>query len=426
MLTLSDPIERVAGRPLLVGLSGGLDSTVLLHLLSRLDRPGLRALHVDHGLHADAGRWATHCTATCRTLGIPLTIARAQVDADSSFGPEGAARAARYAAFEAELREEEVLVLAHHRDDQAETFLLRALRGSGPDGLGAMRPWRRFGRGWLWRPLLDTPRADLVTHARQQQLEWIEDPSNIDQAFDRNFLRHRVLPLLHARWPNADAAFARSAALSRDAAVLLDEDDRRALESVRSRSANGLEVSALCELLPQRRARVLRRWIEMLGLPPLPARGVATVESTLLRAASDSVGEFAWAGAVIHRWRSLLHAGWHQAPLPANFRTQWDGRAALPLPGGAQLKLQGCGGFDAPMQVGARQGGERIRLAGRSHSHALKHVLQDLGVPPWDRVRLPLLYGAHGDVLAAGDRVYSGAFAAWLHAREARLAWSAD
>jgi hypothetical protein len=156
----------------------------------------------------------------CAGLDVPLTIARVEVRDDGD-GPEAAAREARHAAFERELRDGETLALAHHRDDQAETFLLRALRGSGADGLGAMRAWRAFGRGWLWRPLLAQPREALRDHATTHGLPWIEDPSNADPRFDRNFLRQRVLPLLRERWPRVDASFARSAALGAEAADAL-------------------------------------------------------------------------------------------------------------------------------------------------------------------------------------------------------------
>src|SRR5687768_5184369 len=153
-----------ADAQVVVALSGGLDSSVLLDLLSRSARMQgrLRALHVHHGLQPAADAWVVHCRDACAAAGVPLRIAHVEVDRASGRGLEAAAREARHAAFVAELRDGEVLALAHHRDDQAETFLLRALRASGPDGLAAMRPWRRFGRGWLWRPLLGVPRADLV------------------------------------------------------------------------------------------------------------------------------------------------------------------------------------------------------------------------------------------------------------------------
>jgi len=427
VVALSEVLSRHEGRPVLVGFSGGLDSSVLLHACAAsptLRESGLRAIHVHHGLHRDADAWAAHCERSCNALAIPLVVARVSVKGDAGDGPEAAARHARHAAFNDTLLEGEVLALAHHRDDQAETFLLRALRASGPDGLAAMRPWRPFGRGWLWRPLLDLPRAQLLAYAREHDLRWIEDPGNVDTGFDRNFLRHRVMPLLRERWPHVDAAFARSAALSDEAVDLLAAGDTPALADARREDPHALDATMLSRLPAARRARVLRRWIAELGLPPLPAEGIARIEHELLPAAADRVAGFAWHGALVRRWRDLLHADWQRAPLPADWTRPWDGREPVRLPDGGLLALEGAGHFDATLLLGARQGGERITLPGRGHSHALKHVLQALGVPPWLRERLPLLSGPQGELLAAGDVVYSAHFDAWLRANDARLHWS--
>lgn len=408
---------------MLVGLSGGMDSTALLHLLATsLDAPlAVRALHVHHGLHREADAWAAHCQRLCDALGVALTIARVEVRRDQGDGLEASARTARYAAFAAELQPDEVLALAHHREDQAETFLLRALRASGPDGLGAMRPWRTLGRGWLWRPLLDIPRATLEQHARRSSLDWIEDAANADTTHDRNFLRHRLLPLLRERWPDPDASLARSAALCAQASGLLDAEDQAALSSAQGDTPRMLKVPALLALPGSRRARVLRRWIDSLGLPPLPAQGVAHVEADLLGTAGDGQPEFSWAGASIRRWRDALHAGLEPSPWPPGWAAEWDGRAPCTLPDGGSLQLQGAAGFDAPVRVCARQGGERITQPGRTHSHALKHVLQALDIPPWRRARLPLLLDARGAVLAAGDVAISASLHDWLRARSATL-----
>jgi tRNA(Ile)-lysidine synthase len=414
-------------RAVLVGFSGGLDSSVLLRLLAQMPataRNALRAIHVHHGLHADADAWVAHCRQACEALGIPLQVVRVEVARGDGNGPEAAARAARHAAFAAELRDDEVLALAHHRDDQAETFLLRALRASGPDGLAAMRPWRRHGRGWLWRPLLDLTRGELLAHARQQGLRWIEDPANRDSAPDRNFLRHEVLPLLQRRWPQANAAFARSAALSAAAADLLDDEDAQALAGARSDDPRALDVAALVRLPAARRARLLRRWIDGLGLPALPATGVDHIETDLLHAAPDADASFAWSGAVVRRWRNLLHADRQRPALPADWQCEWNGAEPLPLPHDGMLQLEGTPGFDDTLIVHARRGGERIALPGRSHRHALKHVLQDAGMPPWRRERLPLLSSRDGALLAAGDRILSADFDRWLRARSASLHWS--
>ncbi len=418
-----------AHAPLLVGLSGGLDSVVLLHRLAG-DAPararGLRALHVHHGLHDDADRWTDHCRALCASLEVPLEVARVEVARNAGEGLEAAARQARYAAFARALGEGEVLATAHHLDDQAETFLLRALRASGPDGLGAMRPWRAFAAGRHWRPLLDTPRTALFAYAQRHGLRWIEDPGNDDTDFDRNFLRRQVLPLLRTRWPRAEAAFARSAALGAQAAQLLEAEDAAALATCATLDAHALAIAPLSRLPEARRARVLRRWVQALGLPPLPAEGVARIESDLLAARGDGGAAFRWRQAQVRRWRDLLHAAPLAPPLPPGWRAGWDGRAALSLPGGGALALAGADALPCPVTVTARRGGERIRLPGRTHSHALKKVLQDLDVPPWERERLPLLRDAGGEVLAAGDLVVAAGLDAWLRERGARLEWRRD
>lgn len=424
-----------AAAPMCVALSGGLDSSVLLAMAASsaaLRGNGLRALHVHHGLHHDADAWSGHCQRACDALGVPLQVLRVAVEADGE-GPEAAARRARHAAFAAALRDGEVLALAHHRDDQAETFLLRALRASGVDGLAAMRPWRPLGAGWLWRPLLDLPRHQLLAYATAHGLSWIEDPANVDTRLDRNFLRHEVLPMLRRRWPQADAAFSRSAALAAEAAALLDDGDAAALAGARLEASRSLSIPVLRTLPAARRTRVLRRWVADCGLPPLPARGVARIEADLLREDDgDGIAEFRWGDAAVRRWRGALHALRVRPPLPGDYRVPWDGSAPLRLPTGDVLALVAREGNIAtaapgepdavpcardarpPWTIHARAGGERLVLPGRAHSHALKHVLQDLAVPPWDRARMPLLSAADGRLLAAGDRVQSAAFDAWL------------
>lgn len=402
-----------------IGLSGGLDSTVLLHRLHG-GIPALRAIHIHHGLHPDADAWAKHCAALCLALGVPLEIVRVDVDRESGLGLEGAAREARYAAFSAELKAGEVLALAHHRDDQAETFLLRALRASGAEGLSAMRSSRQYGTGWLWRPLLDTSRADIHAYATAHGLAWIEDPSNASTDPDRNFLRNAVMPLLRQRWPQADSAFARSAALAAGAA---DRDgDGIAIALLACRRDDGdLDAVVLQRLPASLRAGVLRRWIAGTGLPPLPASGIDAIERQLLPARADAKAEFRWHGARILRWRDRLHACSMRPPFDAGLDVEWDGRAPLPLPDGDHLELIGADAFDQPLRVCARRGGERIRLPGRDHSHALKHALQQAGVPPWLRERLPLLVDGE-EVLAAGS-LLSARLDAWLRPRGARLHW---
>jgi tRNA(Ile)-lysidine synthase len=286
-----------------------------------------------------------------------------------------------------------------------------------------MRPWRGYGRGRLWRPLLDIARSELREYADAHGLRWIDDPGNDESACDRNFLRHAVMPLLRRRWPHATDSLAQSAALSAQAADLLGLEDAAALLRA-MREPHTLDIFALQAIPRARRARVLRRWIEGLGLPPLPGNGIARIESDLLPARADAQARFEWAGSRVQRWRHVLHADGIREPLPQGWSQVWDGRSPLALPTGDHLELIGADGFDAPLRVHARQGGERLLLTGRAHHHSLRHVLQERNVPPWLRTRMPLL-SDDGELLAAGDALLSARMASWLHARDACLRWSA-
>jgi len=328
----------------------------------------------------------------------------------------------RREAFARVLREGEHLALAHHRDDQAETFLLRALRGSGVDGLAAIRAHAPFGAGSIWRPLLQIPRSDLRAHAATHGLEWIEDPSNASDVADRNFLRLHVLPLLQQRWPQADAAFARSAELSAQAQRLLDASDHDALRRC-TVSPGVLDCAKLQRQPRERRARLLRQWVRSAGQPPLPAAGVQAIERELLPAAQDADAQFAWQGVRIRRWRGHLYLLPMALALPLDWSVHWDGASPLALPDGGELALIGAQRLGEPVQVSARRGGERIQLRGRSHSHALKDLLQQSGLPPWQRRQVPLLY-ADQVLVAAGDQVIAAPLQQWLDEQHARLRWT--
>lgn len=200
---------------LIVGYSGGLDSHVLLHGLA-MHRPywltqKLEAIYVDHGLQTASAVWGEHCAEVCRDLNMPFRVLKIDARPVPGESPEAAARRARYAALAAELGFDSALLTAHHRDDQAETLLLQLLRGAGPYGLAAMPAVSRLGQGRLLRPFLEVDRAELLAYAGKHGLRWIEDASNTDTGFDRNYLRHRVLPLLRERWPAVNRTLSRSA-----------------------------------------------------------------------------------------------------------------------------------------------------------------------------------------------------------------------
>lgn len=416
--------EHPAGR-LRVGLSGGLDSCVLLHVLAsdrRARSRGLSAVHVHHGLHADADDWAARCEAACAALDVPISIVRVRVERDSGEGLEAAARRARYGAFASGALPDDVLALAHHRDDQAETFLLRALRASGTDGLASMRSWRPDGAGWIWRPLLDRPRIELEDYAIAHGLSWLEDPGNADERLDRNFLRHRVMPLLRERWPHASQAFAESARLVSQSADLLHDTDRAALDSMRLQGTHDLDTTKLRDLHAAQRARLLRLWAMQCGLPPLRGVTLRTIDEELLGSRHDATPVLRWGGFVLRRWRNRLHASRQTAPWPAGIELRWAGESPLELPGGGQLALNPPRCFPHPLLVRGRCGGERIHLPGRLHHHALKNLLQSADIPPWEREQLPVLWSGD-DVAAAGDTLLSAQLQEWLHHEGTTLHW---
>ncbi|MEO5596194.1 MAG: tRNA lysidine(34) synthetase TilS [Lysobacteraceae bacterium] len=414
--------------PIAVGFSGGLDSTVLLHALvasASARAHGLRAIHVHHGMHPDADAWAAHCTRVCVDLGVPLSVSRVQVDHAAGRGPEGAARAARLGAFQSLLRDGELVALAHHRDDQAETILLRLMRGAGGDGLAAMRRRSRIGELHLWRPLLELPRSALHDYATSNALRWIEDPSNADVAYDRNFLRHRVLPSLTGRWPHAAQNLARCAALLAEQSQMLAHVTAQQLATVQI-APDTLLLPALLAYAHPQRARILRAWLHRETGSAPSARILAAIESDLLRARHDSDAHVSWNDRVLHRWRDRLYTHPETTSLPPDWSAQWDGSAPLRLPNDAILELRGARAFDFAVTLRGRAGGERIRLHGRAHHHALKHVLQVRDVPPWMRKQMPLLYANDGELLAAGDSIVSARMEEWLRSHNAALVWGLE
>ncbi|MBD9485003.1 tRNA lysidine(34) synthetase TilS [Pseudomonas sp. PDM14] len=380
-----------------IALSGGLDSSVLLHLLASLARrhalPPLSAIHVHHGLQAVADSWPAHCQRLCAQLGVPLQIEYVQVAGGASI--ERAAREARYAAFRQITQAGEVLLLAQHRDDQAETLLFRLLRGAGVRGLAAMPRQRELGQGVLLRPLLDVPRAELEAYAQAHELGWIEDPSNTDMQLSRNFLRHQALPLLARYWPQASANLARTAEHLREAQQLLDELAQADLATVAAPSEfawlglPSLALEQLRELSPARQRNALRHWLA--PLTELPNSDHWAGWGDLRDAQSDRAPIWRLARGELHRadgrlW--WLGGEWLQ---PVSEPVMWvDLALPLALPGNGRLHLQGQLP-DSVVQVRYRQGGEVMVLPQRGHRD-LKRLLNERRIPAFVRARLPLLY----------------------------------
>ncbi|MEQ6918550.1 tRNA lysidine(34) synthetase TilS [Halomonas aquatica] len=382
------------GRCVWVALSGGLDSSLLLTLAAqacrRHPRP-LRALHVHHGLQAAADGFERHCRRLASRLGVPLSIERIAVDLAAGQGLEGAAREARYAAFARCMAPGETLWLAQHGDDQAETFLLAALRGSGVRGLAGMPPGRDWRGRRLERPLLGVSRTTLEAEARRRGLAWVEDPSNEDESLDRNFLRLSVLPLLETRWPGAVRALARSAALAGEADGLLDELAGLDLERLGA-DTRRLPMEGLETLSAPRRRLLIRHACQRQGLPTPPARRLEALLAQL-DARADAEVKVSWPRAEARVWRGYLYLlNAPVAALASDWRGEWDGQAPLVTPQGElRVVLGRDDGAPVRLRVMPRQGSERLRLAGRGRRD-LKRLLQELGMPPWERERLLVVH----------------------------------
>ncbi|XXD78918.1 tRNA lysidine(34) synthetase TilS [Pseudomonas sp. Z5-35] len=380
-----------------IAFSGGLDSTVLLHLLVSLAKnqtlPALSAIHVHHGLQAVADAWPDHCRRVCEALGVPLQVVSVQVRPGASV--ERAARDARYGAFIAATHDNDVLLTAQHRDDQAETLLFRLLRGAGVRGLSAMPRQRPLGQGYLLRPLLDVSRAELQTYAALQGLSWVEDPSNDDHRYARNYLRQRVFPALTEQWPQASMTLARSAAHLSEAQGLLEELAQIDLERARTPGAfdwlglRSLELAPLQALSPARQRNVLSHWLA--SVTRLPDSDHWAGWDSLRDAKEDAHPVWRLADGELHRsggrifWLSDRWLRAVAGPI------QWP-RIDLPLllPGNGRVMLRGeipAG----PLCIRYRQGGEVMQLPGRGHRD-LKRLFNESGVPAFARGRWPLLY----------------------------------
>ena len=389
------------GAHLVVGLSGGVDSVTLLTILLRLApslRFSLRAVHVDHRVSPNSRSWAEFCASLCARLQVPLEIETVDIAPYRKFGVEGAARRARYEAF-ARL-DADFVVLAQHRDDQAETLLLQLLRGAGVRGLSGMSPVRPIpgARARLLRPMLDASREDIESYARANSLSWVEDESNTDIARRRNFLRREVLPLLESHFPAGRATMARTAGHLAEAGELLDEMAREDLQ--RAGDVSAVDLVVLRDLGEARAKNLLRYLCEVRDIPPFSAARLGELLRQLLQAREDAAVRVATSGWEFRRYRGKLYLE-RQRVATAEVCEKWNGESAVPLlalGGILRFKPEEGRGLDleklrgAPVTVRVRRGGEKLKTDERRPRRTLKNLFQERGIPPWRRDRLPLVY----------------------------------
>ena len=392
-----------------IALSGGSDSMVLLHVMAevRMHNPQLqlRALHVDHQLQPQSAQWAEQCQQAASQLQIECEVLRVSVTDTHELGMEAAARAVRYAAFRSALRPGEILLTAHHADDQLETILLALIRGSGVDGLAAMPSCIRFAHGWHARPLL-------------------------------GFTHDALLPLLKTRWPSIARTASRSASHLAEAQTLLD--DWTETDYLLASVEDALSVDALRELPAPRRHALLRFWLQRNGVLMPSTRVLHSLEHDMLQAAHDRVPCVQWQGAEVHRHRDLLYVEQPLSDWDTTLQLVWEWQQELVLPSElgclslfdsekVQSHVTGIARMRLPeqLQVRFRDGGERIRLPGEKHHRALKKLLQESSVLPWWRECLPLIYA--GDrLVAVADLWISHEFAARQGEPAVALVWQRE
>jgi tRNA(Ile)-lysidine synthase len=396
----------------------------------------VKALHVNHHLQPASNRWVEHCRNTCAQLGVPIYVLDVKIDANDPGGPEAAARAARYEAFLTLVKPGDCLATAHHQDDQAETVLLRLLRGAGVAGLAAMRTQAPFAGGTLWRPLLRRSRESLRDYAERHALSWIDDPHNLDPRYARSFLRHEIFPRFSQRWPQAIELLARTAEHCAEAVEVLDEvaaHDLRAasplpakrgeVRAPRGARGEGLSVQRLLALPVPRRNNLLRYWAAQGGFETPTFDALGRLEREVLRARPDAAPQLAWGRAELRRFRDSVYLMTRLPPAPQGQVLEWDGRNDLALPPGCGvLHVVKPATAELPLRVVFVRGGERLKPAGARFTRTLRNLFQEEAIPPWIRERMPLIQ-LEGTLAAVADRWETAALQRLRKQRRCRYQW---
>lgn len=407
-----------------VALSGGLDSHVLLHMMvSLIDSKSITAVHVNHQLSPNADSWQQHCENVCFKLGIHIISEVVEVK-NKGEGLEQAARDARYKIFTKLLSKNDLIIVAHHADDQAETVLYRLLRGAGTKGLSGMPARRPLGLGELFRPLLPFSRDELEAYASSHNIKWIEDESNININYDRNFLRHKVLPVIAQRWPDCAHKLNHAAKLCAESDYLVDALSMQDLSDLSEKSERigwSISIDALVSLEKSRQANVIRCWIAKNKLPPPRYSVLKVILNQMLFARLDSQSFVSWGGVQLRMFKKKIYLlpvdldtsskdipGAGELVVTSKTSIKWDGASTVNLSNGSKLsaKLSNTGGLKVSkknhVEIRFRSGGERCKPFGRNGSNTLKKLFQEYALEPWLRNKVPLIY-VDGKLAAVGD-----------------------
>ncbi len=384
-----------------VAYSGGIDSTVLLHATIQACKPSgqkLKAIHINHQIHHDSLLWSQHCIEQCQQMQVDIESINVDVKEFSQFGLEGSAREARYQAFEAFLTHDDVLLTAHHADDQFETVLLQLFRGAGVHGLAACASSRDLGNSLLIRPFLQVSRAQIEHYAQKYKLHWLEDPSNQALIHDRNYLRHEVMPLLHARWHNLHDIATRVTQWQSEAATMLDQLADADLEKALDEN-NRLQIDHINQLDYLRKKNLLRRWIRRQQCNVPNSDILARIVYEVMHSREDAQACVQWQNNEVRKYRGRLYLLADLLKHDASLSYRWNLNKSLNIPSlKMTLTKQALLDFGVELtgvnqfQVRFRQGGEVIRPKGRGCQKDLKSLFQEASVEPWMRDRIPLLF----------------------------------
>ena len=385
-----------------IAYSGGMDSHVLLCAMAECQKQNsliqIRALHINHHLNPNADQWECHCKKIAQQLGVPFHVKSLRLTLNPGDSIEAVARKARYDVLQDHIHDKENVLTAHTQNDQAETFLLQLLRGAGVKGLSAMPLKKKIGKGYLLRPFLKMNREELKKYAEKNHLHWIKDDMNFELRFNRNYLRHEVLPILCRRWPEVFSVISRSASHCAEAAHLLDQLADVNLQAMQMKGA--LAIESLLQLTPERQRNVLRRWIQRLGFGVPQTKQLEQIRSDVLKASVDAAPIFIYDSTEIRRYGNVLYISTTSSEYDTRMIIPWNLNNLLNLPGTLGVlqatKKKGKGISTAiniqQITVRFRLGGERCQPAGRKETHSLKKLMQEWKIPPWQRDRIPLIY----------------------------------
>ncbi len=391
-----------------VAYSGGGDSTLLLHLTNQLRQTvgfRLTALHVDHGIAYESGEWASHCQSFCDSRGIDFRSTCLDLGNSDKRVSEAEARSHRYVWFEEQMDRDDILLTAHHQDDQVVTFLLNLMRGAGVRGLAGIQAIREFGGGWLLRPLLDFSKSYIVWHANDWELEYLSDPANFDPAYDRNYMEHDVLPAFSQRWAGAADQISLAIDHFTESRQLIDALARTDLEVCQTEGCGYLSIGSqldateLKRLDKARQINLIRYWTRQSVQSEPGRRALDEFIYKALQCDKDFF-ELCWSNHCIYLYQNMLYLTQSARRAALQNSVEWDLKSPLELRN-AELKLvpktvTGTGlsmeKLTGSVSVRFRTGSERITLPGREHSSSLKKLFQQDLIPPWERSRLPMIY----------------------------------